>query len=52
MKKKNRIPDFSPKPTGGTQHLSGPLKGHPPAPPKAGGVKPQSTSAKSGRRGQ
>lgn len=52
MKKKNRIPDFSPKAPHGAPHVTGPAKGHPPAPPKGGAVKPQATSAKSGRRGQ
>ncbi len=52
MKKKNRIPDFSAKPVGVVARDAGHVKGHPPAPAKTAAVKPQATSAKSGRRGQ
>lgn len=49
--KKSRIPDFSPRPKGGA--VAGPAKSKekPPAPPKTNAIKPQATSAKSGRRG-
>lgn len=49
--KKTRIPDFSAAPKGLPAGGSGKTKGKPPTPPKTAGVKPQATSAKSGRRG-
>jgi hypothetical protein len=48
--KKTRIPDFSAKPKG-VPAATGKGKDKAPAPPRTGAVKPQATSAKSGRRG-
>jgi len=48
--KKTRIPDFSAKPKG-VPATTDKGKDKAPAPPRTGAVKPQATSAKSGRRG-
>lgn len=49
--KKTRIPDFSAKPKGVPAAGAGKGKDKAPPPPRTGGIKPQATSAKSGRRG-
>ena len=49
--KKRHIPDFAAHPKGGPAAGGGKTKGKPPLPPRTAGVKPQATSAKSGRRG-
>ncbi|MBK6842447.1 MAG: hypothetical protein IPJ56_00570 [Gemmatimonadetes bacterium] len=49
--KKRHIPDFAAHPKGGPAAGGGKTKGKPPLPPRTTGVKPQATSAKSGRRG-
>ncbi len=54
MKKKGPrgIPDFSPKPKGVSGKVLPDAKGKPVVQPPVVVVKPQATSAKSGRRGQ
>jgi hypothetical protein len=49
--KKTRIPDFSPTKKGGAMVSPDKTKGKPQPPAKTGGIKPQATSSKSGRRG-